>query len=296
MRVFVTGATGFIGSAIVRELKSSGHEVVGLVRSDEGAAALIRQGVTAHRGELAQPEQFVEAAAGCDGVIHTAFGHDFSAFAEAVAIDLHVVEALAGVLERSGKPMVIASGTLIVAGPRLATERDEPVSPHMPRAASEAAMVAAATREVRSSIVRLSPTVHDATRAGLVTRLAALAKQKGVSAYVGDGANRWPSVHRLDAAHLFCLALEKAEPGMRLHAVAEEGISLKAMAEAVGKGLNVPTRSIPPADADAHFGPFAAFVTLDDPTSSTITRDAVGWAPREVGLLEDMEAGAHAAV
>ena len=296
MRVFVTGATGFIGSAIVQELKGSGHEVVGLARSDEGAAALIQQGVAAHRGELAQPERFVEAAAACDGVIHTAFGHDFAAFTAAVATDLRVVEALAGVLERSGKPMVIASGTLIVAGPRLATERDEPASPHMPRAASEAAIMAAATRGVHGMIIRLSPTVHDTSRAGLVTRLATLAKQKGVSAYVGDGANRWPSVHRLDAAHLFCLALEKAEPGMRLHAVAEEGISLKAMAEAVGRSLDLPVRSIRPDDATAHFGPFAAFVTLDNPTSSTVTRDAVGWAPREAGLLEDMAAGAQTSV
>ena len=291
MRVFVTGATGFIGSAIARELMAGGHEVLGLARSDEGAAVLAQRGVEAHRGELAEPQQFLQAATSCDGVVHTAFGHDFSAFAAAVETDLRVVEALAGVLEGSGKPLVIASGTLIVAGSRVATERDEPASPGLPRAASEAAIMAAATRGVRSAVVRLSPTVHDATRAGLVTRLAALAQQKGVSAYVGDGANRWPSVHRLDAARLFCLALEKAEPGARLHAVAEEGISLKAMAEAVGRSQGVPARSIEPADAAAHFGPFAAFVTLDDPTSSAITRHAMGWKPREVGLLQDIEAG-----
>jgi nucleoside-diphosphate-sugar epimerase len=293
MRVFVTGATGFIGSAIVQDLINTGHQVLGLARNDAGADALARLGVDVHRGELSDTESLAAGARDCDGVIHMAFIHDFSAFAASVETDRRAVEALAGALEGSGKPLVIASGTLMVSHARPGTERDGPLSVDVPRAASEAIVLAAAGRGVRGSVVRLAPSVHDRRKQGLVTQLIALAREKRISAYVGDGANRWPAVHRLDAARLSQLALERAEPGSRLHAVAEEGIPMRAIAEAIGKGLDVPVRSIAPEDATAHFGLTALFVTLDNPTSSTLTREAMGWQPQEHGLLTGLQEGGY---
>jgi nucleoside-diphosphate-sugar epimerase len=289
MRVFVTGATGFIGSAIVQNLLGAGHQVLGLARSDQSVDALAQAGVEGHRGNLTDTDSLVAGARACDGVIHTGFIHDFSQFMANVEVDRRALEAMVGALEGTGKPMVIASGTLMVSHARPATENDAPLSVEAPRAASEAMVLEAPG--VRGSIVRLPPPVHDLTRAGLLTMMAASAREKGVSAYVGDGANVWPSVHRLDAARLFCLALEKAPPGSRLHAVAEEGIPMRTIAEAMGEGLGVPARSIAPEEAAAHFETMAMFVGLDNPSSSAITRELLGWSPREVGLLSDLRQG-----
>jgi len=286
MRVFVTGATGFIGSAVVQNLLGAGHQVVGLARSDASAAALAKLGVEAHRGDLTDTDSLVAVARASDGVIHTAFVHDFSNFAANVEIDRRAVETLVGALKGSGKPLVIASGTLMVSHARPATEEVAPLSPEAPRAASEL-MVVDPDNGVRGSVVRLAPAVHDLTRAGLVSMLVDLARAKGVSAYVGEGANLWPAVHRLDAARLFNLALERAKPGTRLHAAAEE-LSARAIAEAIGEALGVPVRGIAPGDAPAHFETIAAFVGLDNPTSSALTRQTFGWRPEGNGLLADI--------
>jgi nucleoside-diphosphate-sugar epimerase len=290
MRVFVTGATGFIGSAVVQNLLDAGHSVVGLARSDEAAGALAKLGVEVRRGELTDPEGLAAGARDSDGVIHTAFIHDFSNFMANIEIDQRAVEALVGALEGSNKPLVIASGTLMVSHAHPATERDAPASPQAPRAASEITVIEAAARGVRGAVVRLTPPVHDQTRAGLITYLIAAAREKGVSAYVGDGQNRWPAVHRLDAARLFWLALEKAPPGSRLHAVAEEGIPMRTIAEAIGEGLGLPVRSLTLEESTAHFGWMSGFVGQDNLTTSAITRETLGWKPREVGLLADLSA------
>jgi nucleoside-diphosphate-sugar epimerase/transcriptional regulator with XRE-family HTH domain len=290
MRVFVTGATGFIGSAVTAELQSAGHEVIGLARSEESAAQLARAGYGAHRGDLADPESLAAGARACDGVIHLAFGHDFSRYSEAGETDRRAVEAMAAALEGSGKPLVITSGTTIVAAGQTTTE-DQAArsdSPSGVRAPSEHALKYAAERGVRGVAVRLPPSVHGNGDHGFVPMLIEFTRQKQVAAYLGEGANRWPSVHRLDAARLFRLALEKAQPGSRLHAAAEEGISMRAIAEMIGEGLGVPARGLPPEEAEAHFGWMAMFVGIDNPTSSEATRETVGWDPREVGLLADM--------
>jgi nucleoside-diphosphate-sugar epimerase len=287
MRVFVTGATGFIGSDIVQGLMRAGHQVLGLARSDEAAAMLADRGVEAHRGDLHDTDSLVAGARACEGVIHTAFVHDFSNFAACVETDRRAVEALVGALAGSGKPLVIASGTLMVSHARPATEHDAPISLDFPRAAAEA-MVLATDCGVRGSVVRLAPAVHDLTRAGLVSSLVDLARQKRVSAYVGDGDNRWPAVHRQDAARLFHLALERAAPGTRLHAAAEAGIPMLAIAEAVGAALGVPVRGIAAENAPAHFEAYSSFVALDNPTSSALTRETFGWRPNENGLIADI--------
>jgi nucleoside-diphosphate-sugar epimerase len=286
MRVFVTGATGFIGSAIVQELLDGGHQVIGLARSDESAAALAKWGAEVHRGELTDTDSLIAGARASEGVIHTAFVHDFANFMANIELDRRAVEAMAGALEGSGKPLIIASGTLMASHASPATEETPPASPDAPRAGSEVRVLTAPG--VRGAIVRLAPAVHDRTRAGLITSMIAIAREKGFSAYVGEGENRWPAVHRLDAARLFVAGLERATPGTRLHAVAEEGVSLRAIAEAVGEGLGVPVRSIAAQDAPAHFGWFGAFAGIDNLTSSAITRQATGWAPREAGLLADL--------
>jgi nucleoside-diphosphate-sugar epimerase len=293
MRVFVTGATGFIGSAIVQDLIAGGHEVLGLVRDDAKAAALGERGAVAHRGDLDDVESLIAGARASEGVIHTAYGHDFSKYLEAGQTDLRAVKAMTEALAGSGKPLVIASGTALVASDRLATERDAAPSEGLAavRGPSEAAILGGAGQDVRTSLVRLAPAVHDRTRAGLVTRMMDIAREKGVSAYVGDGRNRWPAVHRLDAARLFVLALERAEPGARLHAAAEEGIALRSIAEAIGETLGLPVRALSPEEAFGHFGWLAAFVGVDNRTSSAITRETLGWTPREAGLLDDVRQG-----
>jgi nucleoside-diphosphate-sugar epimerase len=288
MRVFLTGATGFIGSAIVPELRAAGHEVLGLARSDAGADKLKQAGVAAQRGELSDTDCLAAAARACDGVIHTAFIHDWSISREVAAeTDLRAVEALAGALAGSGKPLVVTSGTALVAPGRLATEEDE-LSAGIPRGASEAAVLLAAGRGVRASVVRLSPSVHGKGDHGFVHMLIEVARRTGVSAFVGDGANRWSAVHRLDAARLFRLALEKAASGARLHGVAEEGVPMRAIAQTIGTGLGVPVRGLSEDEAKKHFEWFAHFVAIDSPASSAITRQTLGWNPQGPDLLTDM--------
>ncbi len=289
MRVFVTGATGFIGSAIVQELIDAGHQVLGLARNDAAADALARLGVEAHRGDLSDTESLAAGARACEGVIHTAFIHDFSAYAAGVETDRLAVEALAGALEGSGKPLVIASGTLMVAHARPATEQDAPASVDVPRAASEAIVLAAAGRGVRGSVVRLPPSVHGDGDHGFVPALIGIARQKGVSAYVGDGLNRWPAVHRLDAAHLFRLALEKGSAGARYHAVADEGVPVRDIAEVIGRRLNVPVVAKSPAEAADHFGFLGFVLSIDGPASSAQTQERLGWRPMQPGLIPDLD-------
>jgi nucleoside-diphosphate-sugar epimerase len=293
MRIFVTGATGFIGSAVVPELLAKGHAVTGLARSDASAARLAACGAAAHPGTLADTEALIAGATASDGVIHLGFTHDGPDFFAAVEADRVAVAALVGALEGSGKPLVIASGTMMAAHARPATETDSPLSPTAMRAASEILVVGAAERGVRGAVVRLSPSVHDRPQQGLVTMMIAAARQTGVSAYVGDGENRWPAVHRSDAAHLFVLALEGAAAGSVLHAVAEDGIALKAIAEAIGEGMGVPVKSLTAEEAGGRFG-FSTFaMTVDNPATSLITRETLGWTPAGPTLLEGLRSGAY---
>ncbi len=293
MRVFVTGATGFVGSAIVPELIGSGHEVVGLARSDRAAAALTSAGATVHRGDLEDVESLRSAATSADGVIHCAFVHDFSQLARAGQTDLRAVETLGAALEGSGRPLVVTSGIGLLAPGRIATEDDraDPGSRAGHRVPSELATLDLASRGVRSSLVRLAPSVHGEGDHGFVPFLIDIARRTGVSAYVGDGTSRWPAVHRADAARLYRLALEAAPAGSVLHGTAEEGIPARAIAEAIGRGLGLPVTSVAAANADAHFGWLAAFFASDVPASSAATRALLGWAPTEAGLLADLEAG-----
>ena len=291
MRVFVTGATGFIGSAIVQELIHSGHQVLGLTRSDAGAKSLIAAGAEVHRGDLENPESLRSGAASSDAVIHTAFNHDFSQYVANCETDRHAIEALGSVLAGSDRLLIVTSGTgMANAGPGLlATEDDPPASSKVvPRAASEEAAASVAARGVRVAIVRL-PQVHDTVKQGLVTYAIHLAREKGVSAYVGDGLNRWPAAHRLDTAHLYRLALEKADAGAKYHAVSEEGVPVRDIAEVIGRGLNVPVVPLAPQEAAGHFGWLAAFIGRDAPASSAQTRHTLGWSPTGPGLISDLE-------
>jgi nucleoside-diphosphate-sugar epimerase len=290
MRVFVTGATGFIGSAIVPELINAGHQVLGLSRSDAGAKSLIAAGAEVHRGDIEDLDSLRSGAAKSDGVIHTAFIHDFSKFEENCEIDRRAIEALGAALAGSGRPFVVTSGTGVVYTPgRVTTEEDVPNSP-MPRVASEAAAASLAAQGVRVSIMRL-PQVHDPYKQGLITYLVAAARDKGVSAYVGDGQNRWPAVHRLDAAHLYRLALEKGVAGARYNAVAEEGVTLREIAEALGRGMKLPVVSKSAEEAAEHFGWLGMFVGADIPASSALTQQRLGWRPTGPKLMDDLNQG-----
>lgn len=280
----MTGGGGYVGSAVVRELVTRGHDVVGLARSEGAAATLRGAGATVVRGDVGDADGLRAAASSCDGVVHLAFSNDFSDYAGAAAQDLAAVEVLGEALVGTGKPFVVTSGTLALAfAPGVGTE-DVALDSAIPRMASENHAIGLAAQGVRSSVIRLAPCVHDATRAGLATRLFELARRSGVSGYVADGANRWPGVHRLDAAHLYCLAIESAPPGTRLHACDEEGVSLVAIATAIGARLDVPVRGV---DLD-HFGDIAMAVGLDNPTSSERTRQLLGWQPTQPGLLADL--------
>lgn len=289
MRVFVTGATGFVGSAVVQELIGAGHKVIGLVRSDAGAKALAALGAEVHRGRLEDLDSLRRGAAAADGVIHTGFVHDFSKFAENCEIDKRAIEALGTALEGSERPMLVTSGLAIMTEGRMPREKDAPIppSPAYPRA-TEATAEALLKRGVRVSVVRL-PQVHNTIKQGLVTYAIAVAREKGVSAYVADGANRWAAVHVLDTARLYRLALEKQEAGARYHAVAEEGVPVREIAAAIGRGLKVPVVSKSPEEARAHFGWLGIFVARDLIGSSIETQARLGWRPTGPGLVADLE-------
>jgi nucleoside-diphosphate-sugar epimerase len=292
MRVFVTGATGHIGSAVVPELLRAGHQVVGLSRSDQGAATLKRWGADVHRGDLDDLDGLRDAAAASDGVIHLAFNPDFSDFLGSVEKDLRAVEALGEGIVGSGKPFVGTSGTLMVAfvQGRLATEED--TLPAGPRIDAENAVIALADKDVRSSVIRLAPLVHsDLDRHGFTSHIIDCARNAGVSAYPGDGANRWPALHTLDAARLYRLALENAPAGTRLHGVADEGVALRDIAETIGRHLDLPAKGITADEVPGHFGFLAPFIGLDDATSSELTQKILDWRPEHNGLLADLDDG-----
>lgn len=287
MKIFVTGASGWVGSAVVPELLAAGHHVLGLARSDKSAAALDAVGAGVHRGDLNDLDSLRSGAHDADGVIHLAFHHDFDNFADAGQLDRNAITALGETLADSGRPMVVTSGTAGHAPGHVLTE-DQPGNPHSPRASEQAAL-AFADRGVRVSIVRLAPSVHGNGDYGFIPHLVEVARAKGISAYVGDGANRWSAVHRDDAAQLFRLAVEGAEAGTVLHAIGEEGVATRAIAEMIGRGLGVPVTSIPAESAMEHFGWIGGFFALDMPASSAVTREQFGWQPTGIRLLEDLE-------
>ena len=291
MRVFVTGASGFIGIPIVRELIDAGHQVLGLARSEASAASIAAAGARAHRGDLEDLESLRSGASMADGVIHLAFIHDFSKYVENCEIDRRAIEARGSELAGSDRPLIVTSGTAMLTPGRSGTEDDAPIpsSAGVPRSASEEAAASVAARGVRVSVVRLPPSVHDLEKQGLVTQMIAVAREKGVSAFVGEGNNCWPAVHRLDAAHLYTLVLEKGSTGARYHAVAEEGVQLKEIAEVIGRRLNIPVVSKSPAEAFDHFGWLGPFMGIDCPVSSAQTQERLGWRPVQPDLISDLE-------
>jgi nucleoside-diphosphate-sugar epimerase len=288
MRVFVTGATGFIGTALIPELIAAGHRVLGLTRSEAGAASLAAAGVEVHRGSIEDLDSLKSGAAAADGVIHLAFDHDFSKWAENCEADRRAIAAMGSVLAGTDRPFIVTSGTAAAHTPgRPTTEEDEPNSP-IPRVASEQAAAALAAVGARVLAMRL-PQVHDPVKQGLVTYLIAVAREKGVAAYVGDGQNRWPAAHVSDVARLYRLALEKGVAGARYNAVAEEGVPHREIAAAIGRGLNVPVVSIKPAEAVPHFGWLGMLTGVDIPASSALTRERLGWHPTGPGLISDLD-------
>jgi nucleoside-diphosphate-sugar epimerase len=287
MRVFVTGATGFIGTPVVKELLAAGHQVLGMARSDEGAKSLTAQGAEVLRGSLEDLDALRSGAAAADAVIHLAFIHDFSKFMENCRIDQTAIETMGAVLAGSDKPLIVTGGLAGIGAPgRLATEDDAiPPGFPFPRVSEQAAL---ALKGVKASVMRL-PQVHDTVKQGLVSYIIPVARTKGVAAYVGDGQTRWAAAHVSDVAKLYRLALEKFEPGSRYHAVAEQGVTMKELAEVIGQGLNVPVKSITPEEAQTHFGSMASFASHDLTASGAITQKKYGWAPSGPTLLEDLQ-------
>ncbi|TSJ37234.1 SDR family oxidoreductase [Mucilaginibacter corticis] len=294
MRVFVTGATGFIGTAIVQELINAGHSVLGLARSEASAAKLIEAGADVHSGDLEDLDSLRSGAAQSDGVIHAGFIHDFTRFKEVCEVDKKAIETIGEILVGSDRPLIVTSGTALVSPGTLATEDIiPPFNPAWPRA-SEQTADELVKQGIRAAALRLSPSVHgDGDHHGFVPILVNTARQKGFSAYIGEGLNRWNAVHRLDAANLFRLALEQATPGTRYHGAAEEAITVKAIAEAIGKQLNIPIKSITPEAAAEHFGWFAHMAAIDCPTSSKLTQERLSWHPTHSTLLADIENGVY---
>ncbi|HEY3972203.1 MAG TPA: SDR family oxidoreductase [Candidatus Sulfotelmatobacter sp.] len=295
MKVFVTGATGFIGSAIVQELIGAGHQVLGLARSDAGAKSLAAAGAEVHRGDLKDIESLRSGAAAADGVIHAAFIHDWANYAAAAETDSRAIETLGTALAGSDRPLIVTSGTLLAQrqGP-LATEEDAN-DPNFPRKSEDAAL-AAASRGVKASILRLPPSVHGEGDHGFVPALIGIAREKGASAYVGDGLNRWPAVHRLDAARLYRLILEKGSAGASYHAVAEEGVPTRDIAEVIGRRLNVPVIAKSSEAAADHFGWIARFFSIDGPASGAQTQKQMGWRPNQPALIPDLNAEHYFAI
>ncbi|GAB3557690.1 SDR family oxidoreductase [Spirosoma fluminis] len=289
MRVFVTGASGFVGSAVVQELLAAGHQVVGLARSDASAQVLIKAGAEVLRGSLEDLDSLKQGAADADGVIHTAFIHDFSQYEAASITDKAAIEAMGSVLAGSDRPLVVTAGTsgLKCADGLITEDGPAPVGPRV----SELIGLSMAGLGVRASVIRLSPSVHDRGDHGFVPTLISIARDKGVSAYVGDGSNRWPAVHRLDAARLFRLALEQGVAGARYHGVADEGIPVRQIAEVIGQHLKLPVVSVAPDEAANHFGWMGRFIVINSPASSAKTRQQLGWQPTHPGLIEDLETG-----
>ena len=291
MKVFVTGATGFIGSAIVQELIGAGHQVLGLARSEKSANALKTAGAEVHMGSLNDLDSLRRGAAAADGVIHTAYNHDFSQYVAAGQTDKEAIDALGSALAGSDRPLIVTAGLAGLSKPgHLGTEDDQPAP--SPRQSEDAAMAQAA-QGVRASVVRLSPSVHDTGDYGFVPFLISIARQKGVSAYIGDGYNRWAAVHRLDAAHLFRLALEKGERGAKYHGVGDEGVSFRDIAEVIGRQLTLPVVSKSPEEAATHFDWMGRFASLDMAASNALTQQRLSWKPTHKGLLTDLEEGTY---
>ena len=293
MKVFVTGATGYVGSALIHELIGAGHQVLGLARSEETAQKLTAIGVEVHRGSLTDLDSLRRGAAASDGVIHTAYNHDFSAYATAGETDRQAVEALGRALIGSNRPFVITSGVTVLTPGRIATETDplDPNTASAPRIPSEEVMEVLATQGVRTSVVRLAPSVHGEGDYGFVPTLINIARDKGVSAYISDGTNRWPAVHRLDAVRLFRLALEKGTPGAKYHGVADEGIAVRDIATIIGQHLHLPIVSKAADEAADHFGWIGAFLSVDCPASSARTQQQLGWHPSQPSLIADLDLG-----
>jgi nucleoside-diphosphate-sugar epimerase len=291
MRVFVTGASGFIGSAVVPELLRAGHQVTGLARSDASAAALTAAGAEIHRGDLTDLNSLRSGAAASDGVVHLAYNHDFSQMGVAAQMDRAALEAIGETLAGTDRPLVFASGVIGMTPGRTATELDSPASGLHPRIATMQATLALASRGVRVVSMRFAPTVHGEGDHGFMRVLIDIARQKGASGYVGDGVNRWPAVHRLDAALLVRLALETGKAGSSLHAVAEEGVRIRDVADVIGRHLNLPVVSVPAEQASEHFGWMGMLIGVDSPVSSVLTRKWMGWQPTHPGLIEDLNRG-----